>query len=77
MKIFLCGFGLRVFVGSFDEFAGLFAGLEDGAGADEGEQVRGVDCAQAVLGGLRPPAQRRGASSAARTPHRVERRSSS
>ena len=35
-----------VFVGSFDEFAGL----EDGAGADEGDQVWCVDCSPTVLG---------------------------
>ena len=37
-----------VVVGSFDEFAAL----EGGAGADEGDQVRAVDRAPAVLGGL-------------------------
>ena len=44
----LGGFGLGVVVGSFDELAVD----ERGAGADERDQVRGVDRAPAVLGGL-------------------------
>ena len=44
----LGGFGLGVFGGSFDELAGL----ERGAGPDERNEVRGVDRAPAVLGGL-------------------------
>jgi hypothetical protein len=41
-------FGLAGFVGSFDELARL----ERGAGPDERDEVRGVDRAPAVLGGL-------------------------
>jgi len=44
----LGGVGLAVFGGSFDELAGL----EAGAGPDERNEVRGVDRARAVLGGL-------------------------
>ena len=44
----LGGFGLGVFGGSFDELAGL----EVDAGPDERDEVRGVDRAPAVLGGL-------------------------
>ena len=44
----LGGFGLGCFVGSFDELAAL----ERRAGADERDQVRAVDRAPAVLGGL-------------------------
>ena len=44
----LGGVGLGVVVGSFDELAGL----EAGAGPDERDEVRGVDRAPAVLGGL-------------------------
>jgi hypothetical protein len=44
----LGGFGLGVFGGSLDELAGL----ERGAGPDERDQVRAVDRAPAVLGGL-------------------------
>ena len=44
----LGGFRLVVFVGSFDELAVD----ERGAGADERDQVWGVDRAPAVLGGL-------------------------
>ena len=44
----LGGVGLGVFVGSFDELAGL----EAGAGPDERDEVRGVDRTPAVLGGL-------------------------
>ena len=43
----LGGVGLRGFVGSFDELAGL----EAGARPDERDQVRGVDRAPAGLGG--------------------------
>jgi len=35
-------------VGAFDEFAGL----EHGAGTDEGDEVWGVDCSPAGLSGL-------------------------
>jgi hypothetical protein len=42
----LGGFGLGVFVGSFDELAGL----ERGAGADERDEMRDVDRPPAVLG---------------------------
>jgi hypothetical protein len=42
------GFGLRVLVGSFDELAVD----ERGAGADERDEVWGVDRAPAVLGSL-------------------------
>ena len=44
----LGGVGLAVFGGSFDELAGL----EASAGPDERDEVRGVDRAPAVLGGL-------------------------
>lgn len=44
----LGGFGGEGFVGSFDEFAAL----EDGAGADECDQVGCVHRASAVLGSL-------------------------
>ena len=44
----LGGVGLAVFGGSFDELAGL----EAGAGPDERDEVRAVDRAPAVLGGL-------------------------
>jgi hypothetical protein len=56
----LGGFGLMGFVGSFDELAVD----EHRAGADEGDQMRCVDRAPAVLRGLdklstvaRPPIQ--------------------
>jgi hypothetical protein len=44
----LGGFGLWCFAGSFDELAAL----ERRAGADERDQMRAVDRAPAVLGGL-------------------------
>ena len=48
MKILLGGFGLMGFVGSFDQLAVD----EHRAGADEGDQMRCVDRAPAVLRGL-------------------------
>jgi len=44
----LGGFGLGVLLGSFEELAGL----EDGTGADESDEVGCVDRAPAVLRGL-------------------------
>ena len=44
----LGGFRLGVVVGSFEEFAGD----EHSAGSDERDEVRGVHCPPAILGGL-------------------------